>query len=148
MLYILFRYLHFAAIAVFAGALVIENLAIGKTVSGEDARNLARVDAVYGLSAGLVFLFGLILWLWVGKPAAFYTQNAVFHAKLGLFLLIALLSIYPTVFFLRHRRSGAEAIVVPRWIPRLLRMELVLLLIVPLLAILMARGIGLEAAAT
>ena len=144
MAYILFRYLHFIAIIVLAGALVIENLAISRTITREDARNLARVDAVYGISAGLVLLFGLILWLWVGKPAEFYTDNPLFHAKLGLFVLVGLLSIYPTVFLLRNRKTEAETLPVPAVIPWLLRAELVLLLFIRVLAVLMARGIGLS----
>ena len=144
MAYILFRYLHFIAIIVLAGALVIENLAISRTITREDARNLARVDAVYGISAGLVLLFGLILWLWVGKPAEFYTDNPLFHAKLGLFVLVGLLSIYPTVFLLRNRKTEAETLPVPAVIPWLLRAELLLLVFIPVLAVLMARGIGLS----
>lgn len=39
------------------------------------------------------------------KGAAFYHHNPRFHAKFGLFVLIALLSILPTVRFLRWRRT-------------------------------------------
>jgi len=143
MAYILFRYLHFIAIIVLAGALVIENLAISRTMSAEDARNLARVDAAYGIGAGLTLLFGLCLWLWVGKPADFYSSNPVFLWKLGLFVAVGLLSVYPTAFFLRHRRASSGGIPVPALLIILLRCELILLLIIPILAVLMARGIGL-----
>lgn len=145
MSYILFRYLHFIAIAVLAGALLIENMAISRTISDEDARNLAKVDAVYGFSAVLVFLFGLSLWFWVGKPADFYNGNVIFHLKLGIFILIALLSIYPTLFFVRHRKASEEFIAVPAPVIWILRAEMVLLLVLPVLAVLMARGIGLSA---
>jgi putative membrane protein len=142
--YILFRYLHFIAIAVLAGALVIENLAISRSITGEDARNLARVDAVYGASAVFVFLFGLTLWLWTGKPAAFYNANPLFHWKLGLFVLIAILSIYPTVFLVGHRASQRATIEVPPPVIWLMRAELCLLVVLPVLAVLMARGVGLN----
>lgn len=144
MSYILFRYLHFIAILVFAGALLIENMAISRNISAEDARNLAKVDAIYGLSALLVFLFGLTLWLWVGKPGEFYSGNVVFHLKVGLFVLIALLAIYPTVFFIRHRNSTAESLIVPVPVIWILRTEAALLLVLPVLAVLMARGVGLD----
>ncbi|MCB1670286.1 MAG: DUF2214 family protein [Gammaproteobacteria bacterium] len=143
MSYIVFRYLHIIAILVLAGALLIENMAIARRISGEDARNLARVDAVYGISAGLVLLFGLTLWLWVGKPATFYSTNPLFQLKLGLFVLIALISLGPTRFFLRHRRSEAAELAVPRPLIWALRIEIILLLCLPVLAVLMARGIGL-----
>ena len=142
MSYILFRYLHFIAIIVLAGALLIENMAISRKISGEDARNLARVDGIYGLSAVLVFLFGLTLWLWVGKPSEFYTGNILFHIKLGIFILVALLSIYPTVFFIRNRNSSADSLSVPVGVIWILRIEIGLLLLMPILAVLMARGGG------
>ena len=145
MMYPLIRTLHFVAIFALAGALVIENIALKPTINGEDARNLAKVDAVYGIGVVLTLLFGLILWLWVGKPSQFYSLNPVFHFKLGLSLVLAVLSIYPTIFFLRNRKSTADAIEVPAAICLLAKLELVLLFIIPLLAFLMARGIGLSA---
>lgn len=143
MAYILFRSLHFIAIIALAGALVVENLAVERQISGDDARNLARVDAVYGVSAVLVLFFGLALWLWVGKPAEFYSGNPLFQIKLGLFVLVALLSVYPTVFLLRHRNSMADSIAVPVAVIRLVRLELVVLALIPILAFLVARGVGL-----
>lgn len=145
MLDVLIRYLHFFAIFGFAGALIIENIAIKESISPEDIRNLAKVDAVYGICAILTFLFGLALWLWLGKPREFYSTNPLFQLKLGLFLLIALLSIYPTVFFVRNQNSNEESIAVPRPVRVLLRTELILLPLLPVLAWLMARGIGLSA---
>lgn len=142
MLYSLFRLLHFAALILFAGALVIENMAIKPSISGEDARNLARVDRACGLGALLSLVFGLVLWFWVGKPAEFYSANPVFHAKLGLFFLLLALAIYPALFFYRHRQVSQDGIAVPRAIRLLLRLELVLMLVIPVLAFLMARGIG------
>ena len=103
MAYILFRYLHFIAIIGLAGALIIENSAISPTISGEDSRNLAKVDAVYGVCAVLVLFFGLVLWLWVGKPGEFYSQNPLFVVKLGLFIIVAILSISPTIFLFKNR---------------------------------------------
>jgi len=145
MYYELFRLLHFAAIFAFAGALIIENMAIKPQIGGEDARNLAKVDAVCGISAVCVLVFGLTLWLWVGKPSEFYTANPLFHAKIGLFTLMALCAIVPSLFFIKHRNSAAETIEVPRSLRLLLKFQLVLLVVIPLLAMLMARGIGISA---
>ena len=118
-------------------------MAIKPEISGEDARNLARVDSVLGISAIAVLLFGLALWLWVGKPADFYSTNPVFHVKLGLFLIVFLLSLYPAIFFFRNRKTKEEAIQVPKAVITLLRLEIILLIPIPILATLMARGIGL-----
>lgn len=141
---ILFRYLHLIAVLVLAGALIIENLAISPRLSPAEVRSLLRVDAAYGISAALVLILGLLLWFVVGKPASFYSLNPVFHAKVGLFVLVGLLSIYPTVFLLRQRRSTEESVEIPPLLILTLRVELLLLLVIPVLAFLMARGIGLS----
>lgn len=143
MYYELFRLLHFAAIFAFAGALVIENMAIKPQITGEDARNLAKVDSIVGISAAFVLAFGLTLWLWVGKPAEFYSSNPIFHAKIGLYFLMAVFAIAPTLFFIKHRKSEADVIEVPSFLRLMLRFQLVLLVVIPVLALLMARGIGI-----
>ena len=144
MLYTLFRYLHFLAIFSLAGTLIITNMAIKPVIKDEDAHNLAKVNAVYSLSAVLAFVFGLVLWLWVGKPAEFYTLNPLFLLKLGLFAFIALLSVFPSLFFVRNYRVRNREIPVPRSIQMLIRIELVLLVFISITASLMARGIGLS----
>ncbi|MGB4246305.1 MAG: DUF2214 family protein [Pseudohongiellaceae bacterium] len=140
---ILIRYLHLFGVIVLFGTLVIENMAIAREISREDVRNLAKVDALYGAAAGVVLICGLALLLAGAKPTEFFTANPVFHIKMTLFVLVGLLSIYPTVFFVRNRKIEAERLAVPVAVIRLVRLELVLLVFIPVLAFLMARGIGL-----
>ena len=140
---LLIRYLHLFAVLVLAGTLIIENMAMAREITREDLRNLLKVDAAYGISAGVVLACGLTLWLAGAKPAEFYTGNPVFHAKVTLFVLVGLLSIYPTVFLLRQRKTTSDVIAVPAGVIRVLRLELALLAVIPVLAFLMARGIGL-----
>lgn len=143
MAYAFLRILHFAAIAALAGCLIIENMAVGAQLSAEDRSNLLKVDRVYGMSAFTVLLAGLLLWFAVGKPPEFYSSNPLFHAKLGLFTLTALISLLPTLFFWRARRSTDELLPVPRPVRWSLRVQLIILPILPILAWLMARGVGL-----
>ena len=65
---------------------------------------LSRLDAAYGLTAGLILAAGLLRILYGLKGWDFYAHNPWFHAKLGAFLLAALLSLVPTVRFMRWRR--------------------------------------------
>ena len=136
-------YIHLIAVFALGIGLVIENMAIKPLINAEDARNLARVDAVCGLSVLIIVLCGLALWLWIGKPSSFYSLNPVFHAKLGFFVLLLAMAIYPAQFFFRNRKSTAQEIAVPKAILVLLKLELALLFVIPMLAFLMARGIGL-----
>lgn len=141
---ILLRYLHFVSIFTIVGVLVSEHVLLKKTLTRAEIGTLARIDAVYGLAVLTLITVGLTLWLGgFGKPAVYYTKNWIFHTKLTLFLMIGLLSIYPTVFFIRNRKGDqGELVTVPSAIFWMLRLELVLLAIIPLLAGLMARGAG------
>jgi putative membrane protein len=140
---ILVRYLHFIGIFIIVSALFAEHMLLKKEMSGSELQKLARIDLFYGLTAIIVLVAGLILWFWVGKPSAFYTRNFLFHIKLTLFLVLGILSIYPSVFFVKNRKSKLDKIVVPNSIKILIRIELMILFIIPLLAVFMARGIGM-----
>jgi putative membrane protein len=145
MTYVLFRYLHLLAVLALAGGIIIENMAIKPQIDSEDARNLARVDAFCGISVLLIIIFGLILWIAVGKPAEFYSGNPLFQAKLGLFGLLIATATYPALFFFRNRRYDGDSLTVPGGVRLCLKLEVGLLLIIPILATLMARGIGIPA---
>ncbi len=141
---ILFRYLHFLSILVMFSSVVSEHLLLKPRMTRSEIQRLSVLDAVYGVSALIIVGIGLTLWFGVGKPAEFYTKNWIFHLKVGLFVIVAILSIYPTVFFLRNRKGNnpAELVDVPKSIVWLIRLELLLLAFIPLCAALMAKGIG------
>ncbi|KAB7622690.1 DUF2214 family protein [Alkalilimnicola sp. S0819] len=143
MAYVLTKYVHLLGILLLFSTLVVEHLWLKPRMQGAELRRIARVDMVYGLSAGVVLATGLTMWFLVGKGAGFYSPNGIFHAKVALFVLVALLSVYPTVYFLRHRHGAAAETPTPPALRWLLRVELLLVLLLPLLAVLMAQGYGL-----
>jgi putative membrane protein len=98
---------------------------------------------VYTFSIASVFFFGLILWLWVGKPNAFYSANPLYWTKIGMFSVLAILSLFSKRFFNKFRNTFEEKITVPKLVILILRAQLSLLATIPLLAFLVARGIGL-----
>jgi putative membrane protein len=140
---IILRYIHFISIFGIVGSLVSEHLLLKKEMTPAELNRLSKIDAVYGLAAVTLLGVGLTLWLsGVGKPSIYYTQNWIFILKISLFATIGLLSIYPTIFFLKNRRGIEEKIKIPPAIFWMLRFELLILFIIPLLAGLMARGVG------
>lgn len=141
---IVLRYLHFISIFAIVGSLVSEHLLLKKSMTHAEIGRIARIDAVYGLAALTLLVVGLTLWLGsYGKPSVFYSKNWVFHLKITCFALIGILSIYPTIFFIKNRKGKIDEIVtIPKSIFWMLRFELLLLVIIPLLAGLMAHGIG------
>jgi len=142
---IILRYVHFISIFAIVGSLMSEHLLLKKEMTRLELGRIARIDAVYGIAALSLLAAGLTLWLGsIGKPAVFYTKNWIFHTKLTCFILIGLLSIYPTVFFIKNRKGNPDELVkIPSIIFWMLRFEILLLFIIPLLAGLMAKGIGL-----
>ncbi len=123
--------------------LITENVLITSNLKNETITKLAIIDALYGLGAILTLITGLLLWFSVGKSQVFYTSNIIFHGKLGIFLLSFFISLMPTVFFLKNRDNTVVEVNVPAYIVTIKRLELLLLVVLPLLAVLMARGIGI-----
>ena len=140
---VLINYAHFLGLAGLFAALAVELAMFRPRVGGEVARRLARVDALYGLSALVALGTGLLKVFDGDKPAAYFGANPLFHVKVTLFVVVLLLSVYPTVQFIRRRRTAVEQeAIYPASIGVLLRIQLALLLAIPLLAVLMARGYG------
>lgn len=138
--YIIIRSLHFISILILFAALVAEHLLFDKQITKEQLKKLAVIDMIYGIFAVVALITGLLLWFLVGKPAEFYNTNAFLHIKLTLFVIIAALSIIPTLFLLKNRQSEETVFDVPPKVIMLIRIELTLLLILPILAVIMAKG--------
>ena len=145
---LLLAVLHHLGILVLAGCLVAELAVLSLPPGRRWAETLPRIDLAYGLSAGAVLSVGLARAFWGSKGSGFYLENLAFWLKLGLFLVIALLSIRPTMTFLRWRRLARAEGTVPSisdvtgtriWV----LVQAGLLLGLPIFAALMARGIGL-----
>lgn len=142
-------YLHYLSIFVLFALLVLEHRLFRLPLDLERARSLIVVDIAYGACAGVVLLTGAARVLWFAKGADYYLHNSLFHAKIGLFVLVALLSILPTMTFLNWR-NDLKADRIPqisarqcKLVTMTIRLELLVLLILPLLATLMARGYGM-----
>lgn len=141
--FIIVRYIHFIAIFGVISTVVAEHLLLKDKMSRQELTRISKIDGIYGVSAILVVLAGLAMWLWVGKPAEYYSRNWIFHTKFTMFIIVGLLSIIPTVFFMKNRKGDPEEIIeIPKKIIMVIRMELTLLFIMPLLASLMAYGKG------
>jgi putative membrane protein len=138
------RYLHFVSIFLVVSAVVTEYFVLKPQMSRAELQRIAGIDGIYGLASIAVVGVGLYLWLGgVGKPAEFYTDNPIFLTKVALFVVVGLLSIYPTVFFLKNRKGDdrEELVTIPNLIKTLIKLELLLLFLMPLLATFMARGV-------
>lgn len=141
-------YLHFVSAFLVAAFLVTEFFLCAPQLQHPQVRTLARVDLYYLFAAVAVLVTGALRVFAVGKGAAFYLNNPVFYIKLALFLAVGLVSILPTMQFMRWKRTlktAGHGTPLDRDVGlarRYIALELVLLAFIPLMAVLMARGIG------
>lgn len=140
--YIIIRYLHFLGILLVVGGLVAEFFLLKKELTRQEVKKLSVIDSIYGIGSIVVVGAGFLMWFSVGKPADFYSYNWIFYTKVFLFLLVGILSIWPTVFFFRNRKGPAATVIIPEYIIYLVRIELIIVALLPLLAVMMAMGIG------
>lgn len=138
----LIRYMHFLGIIIIASALIGEYLLISKEMNVKLFKKVVLVDAIYGIGAVITLTGGLLLWLYIGKPKEFYSTNMLFHIKISLFVTVGILSAFPTYYFLRNRKTLSEKIIIPSYIINIIRLEIVILVVLLLLGVLIAKGIG------
>lgn len=143
MLELFIRYFHLVFFALMGAVLFTESILVTKKMSGQDIHRLSILDAIYGISALIIFILGLVLSLYIGKPASFYNMNIFFQIKIGLFIILGLISIYPTLFFIRNRKDIDEIVEVPKLVKIVIIIELVLFISIPLFAVIMASGYGI-----
>lgn len=133
--------LFFAIIAM----LVSESVLLRGPLNRRVLQRLAGVDLGYGISAMALILVGFLRVFYGLKGYDFYLHNPWFHAKIGAFVLVGLLSILPTVRFLRWRKALRQD---PDFVPapadaaglaRLVRFELILIAAILVFAAMMAR---------
>lgn len=141
-------FLHFAAAFGLFGALLGEWLLLSRTPSLAEARRLQQLDRLYGLCAVVLLVAGSLRAWRYEKGLDFYLASPFFHAKLTLFVLVGLLSIYPTIVFIRWgrdtRRGQAPSLPAAQHavLARLIRLELLAFAGVVACATLMAKGAG------
>ena len=142
-------FLHHLAAFTLVGVLLYEHTAFRKDLTFAEARRLQRMDALYGISAAILLVVGILRVIYFEKGAAFYTQNWFFWTKMIGFALAGLLSIYPTVRFVSWNKSFANnqtPVISDQEATRIkmiLRLELLGIVIIILSAALMARGVGM-----
>jgi len=142
-------FLHHLFAFTLVATVVYEFIAYRKGMSVEEARRIQRADITYGISAGVLLVVGLLRVYFFEKGPAFYNQNPFFWAKMIAFIIVGLLSIDPTVRYIRWNKIVKENIapeISDNEFKRtriLLWLEVIGLAVVLFSAAFMARGIGM-----
>ncbi len=142
---IIVAWIHYIGIMLFLACLLGEHLLLKPQVTVAQAKTIQTLDIIYGASATVVL--GTGIWrMFLEKGVDYYLHHGAFHILVTLFVVIGLLSAYPTMVFLRWRpitREGRAPEIAPaqfKNIQMILRVEMLLLVIAPLFAAWMAHA--------
>ena len=144
----LMAFLHHLAAFALVAALAAEVALFKPPLSALQARRLQRTDLIFGIAAGVVLAVGMLRVAFFEKGPGYYWRDAFFLIKLGAFILVGLISIYPTRIFLswsKALKAGAAPQVDEgrtRSVRMCMMLELTGVLVILACAALMARGFG------
>ena len=143
-------FLHHLRAFTLVACVVYEFIAYRRGLTVEEARRIQRADLTYGISAGLLLIVGLLRVFLFEKGMNFYINNLFFWVKMAAFVLVGLMSIDPTVRYLRWNKALGENRA-PEINDRefkqtrlLLSLEVAGLAVILFAAAWMARGIGMN----
>lgn len=140
-------YLHYLGFMLAFGALVMEHHLLKPDLKLQAAWQLLIADTIYGLSALMVLVTGILRVLYFGKGTDYYLSDPVFYTKIGIFIIVSLLSLYPTFSFLSWIKGLRNQTHPPLALPQVQRLswfirgELLGFALIPLFAAMLARGI-------
>jgi putative membrane protein len=143
---VLFAFLHHVAAFTLVAAVAIEFVLLRGELTLWAARRLQATDAILGIAATVLLMVGLSRVFWFEKGAAYYFHSHAFLTKFALFIIVALLSIVPTLEFLSWRqatKAGQVPAVAASKLKRvrmILHIELAAIVLILLCAAIMAKG--------
>lgn len=140
-------WLHYVSFMVLFAALVAQHLLTKKPVTHAEANRISILDAICGVAFILVVITGTLKLLHFGKGLEFYLQAWQFHAKITIVLLAFFVSLYPTIVFRKFSKltkdlPADERMTYPPGFKHAIRVEMLLLVFIPLFAAAMARAVG------
>ena len=141
-------YLHFIAIFMLFAFMTAEAMLLRQPLDAPRIRLLGRIDLWYFGSAMAALLTGFLRLGLGAKGADFYLSSWPIYVKIALFVAVGVISVSPTLAFVRWRRALDHD---AAWLPaaqeqkrfrRLVMLQLHLAALIPAVAVVMSRGLG------
>lgn len=106
---------------------------------------LVRLDVIYGVAALVMIGSGLARLFWGIKGVSWYVSQPLFHIKITIVVVMAILSIWPSIMFRRWRRQLQATGALPdelevKKVRRLVMIQSHVLPVVAVIAVFWARG--------
>ena len=143
-------YVHYVSFMFCFAALAVERRLIKTDPNRSETISMVITDVIYGVAGIALLASGILRVLYFGQGTEFYTHNPLFWVKIGVFIFVGTLSLYPTVTYILWSiplTKGELPDVGLKLVNRLkiiLNIELVGFALIPIFATLMARGVGLN----
>ena len=140
---------HHILIFSIAAVLAFEVGVVRQGLTATDIRRVGKVDAWYGILAALIIAVGFVRAVYAAKGWAYYSVNTFFWAKIVAFAVVGLLSVPPTIAYIRWRsalKTDPSFLPAPQAVAsarRFLWMEVAVFALIPIFAAAMARGYGM-----
>lgn len=143
-----FAYLHYLAIFILFSFLTVQAMILRGPLDHRAVRLLGRADMWYAGAAVAALATGMVRAGAGAKGGDFYFSSWPIYVKIAIFVAVGLMSIKPTLTFIRWRRACEQD---PSWtVPaaehastrKLVMAEVHLAALIPLVAVIMARGLG------
>ena len=141
-------YLHISAILALVVFISSEAaLCRPQWMNADIVERLVTVDRIYGIAAAAVLVTGGLRIFLGAKGAPWYLHNWLLHAKIGMFVAVALISIAPTLRFARWRKALRADGKLPseeevKRARKLVMLQAHIIPLIPLAAVFLARGFG------
>jgi putative membrane protein len=143
-----FAIAHHLLIFALAGVIAFELGMVRPSMTATDVARVGRVDLWYGILAALILIVGFARANFAAKGWAYYAHNHFFWAKIACFAVVGLLSIWPTLRFIRWRQAlkndpaALPSTAAIAGVRRFLWAEVAFFALIPVFAAAMARGFG------
>ena len=139
--------LHYLALAIGLPAVLLRGRALKGPLDDDGFRRLFAADTMWGVAAALWVVTGLLrAFGGLEKGSAFYLQSHLFYLKMGLFLAIVALEIWPMLTFMAwraaRRRGGTIDTSHAPALFQVHHIQLALAIVMVFVASAMARGLG------
>ncbi len=142
-----FAFFHHLCAFTLTAYLIFEFIVYRRELTFAEARRIQHVDLAYGISAGLLLVFGLSRVFFFEKGVNFYVHSPFFWVKMVAFAIVGILSIDPTVRYIRWNNTIRENVApeisedVYKRTRVLLWLEMIGIVVILLAAPMMPRGV-------
>ena len=143
-------YFHYLGIILCFGALLYERIFLKENLNRKEVINMIVADVIYGIAGLAILITGILRVKYFGQGGEFYLNNPIFWFKVSVYVIVGLLSLYPTTTYILWAiplSKNELPIISDNLVKRfkfIIGTELACFAMIPFLATLMARGIGLN----